>query len=202
MEENTELKLVDLINGADSPYNDYEGIMAQNINGELQKCLNPCQQEEFSAKYDSVEYPNSNTFKYRPDFCYVYRKMLKVCKSPLKRHQFEKWASWTLCDDLIESHQVAELCLENDILTEDKADHTSITNFVTEYTKQNVIDLRIFIKRPYYTKIRRDVQISSVTFIGSTGGLVGLGIGLSFVSVFEMFYHFINFVTRITLKSK
>ena len=54
--------------------------------------------------------------------------------------------------------------------------------------------LRIFIKDPYYTSITKDEKIPFLTFIGNTGGLLGLSIGLSAVSIFEMFYHMIRYI--------
>jgi hypothetical protein len=53
--------------------------------------------------------------------------------------------------------------------------------------------LYIFIKDPYYTLIKKDVSMTTISFIGNAGGLVGLCMGLSFVSNFEVFYHCFNF---------
>jgi len=37
----------------------------------------------------------------------------------------------------------------------------------------------------------KDENIPVISFIGNAGGLLGLCLGMSFVSIFELFYHFI-----------
>ena len=71
-----------------------------------------------------------------------------------------------------------------------------ITTFLNKYGTDNIAVLKIFIKDPYYTNIIRDRQITFINFVGNTGGLVGLCLGLSFISIFEGIYHFFNFVVK------
>ena len=63
----------------------------------------------------------------------------------------------------------------------------------SSYAEENLAVLYIFIKDPYYTLIKKDVSMTTISFIGNAGGLVGLCMGLSFVSIFEVFYHCFNF---------
>ena len=42
---------------------------------------------------------------------------------------------------------------------------------------------------PFYTQIIRDKPMTWTQFIGNTGGLIGLCLGFSFVSIVEIFYH-------------
>ena len=65
-------------------------------------------------------------------------------------------------------------------------------SFLVEYAQKNMITLKIFFRDSYYTKMKRDVAITKVTFVSNTGGLLGLCLGLSFVSIFEIFYHLIQ----------
>ena len=66
--------------------------------------------------------------------------------------------------------------------------------FLHQYASKNIAVLKIFLKDPYYTNIIRDRQITLINFVGNTGGLVGLCLGLSFISLFEGIYHIFNFV--------
>ena len=60
---------------------------------------------------------------------------------------------------------------------------------IFKYARENVAILRtLSMKDPYYTSITKDEKI------GNTGGLLGLSIGLSAVSIFEMFFHMIRFI--------
>ena len=69
---------------------------------------------------------------------------------------------------------------------------SDIQDFILEYSEQNIAVVKIYIKDPYYTNIKRDVAMTFTSFIGTAGGLVGLCVGLSFISIFELFYHFFN----------
>jgi hypothetical protein len=40
--------------------------------------------------------------------------------------------------------------------------------------------------------IQNDEAIPTISFIANAGGLVGLFLGMSFVSIFEIFYHLTN----------
>ena len=73
-------------------------------------------------------------------------------------------------------------------------DNEEINKFLHTYASKNIAVLKIYLKEPYYTNIIRDRQITFITFVGNTGGLVGLCLGLSFISLFEGIYHIFNFV--------
>ena len=73
---------------------------------------------------------------------------------------------------------------------------SDIQNFIQEYSEQNIAVVKIYIKDPYYTNIKREVAMTFTSFIGTAGGLVGLCVGLSFISIFELFYHFFNSCIR------
>ena len=74
--------------------------------------------------------------------------------------------------------------------------HLKIVNFLFKYAKNNLAVLNVFINDPFYTLIKRDEQISLISFIGNAGGLVGLCMGLSVVSIFEILYHIFNFILQ------
>ena len=42
---------------------------------------------------------------------------------------------------------------------------------------------------PYVTKYKRDVAMTWITWIANTGGLMGLCMGMSFVSIAEIIYY-------------
>jgi Amiloride-sensitive sodium channel len=52
----------------------------------------------------------------------------------------------------------------------------------------------MFIRNPFYTKISREEDITTLAFISTSAGLLSLCMGLSFVSMFEVIYHFFNFL--------
>ena len=49
--------------------------------------------------------------------------------------------------------------------------------------------VNVYIKDPVVTRILRDEKIPVIAFVANTGGLLGLCMGFSLVSVFEIVYH-------------
>ncbi len=70
---------------------------------------------------------------------------------------------------------------------------TALTGFLVKYAEENFSVLKIFFKDPYYTIIQKDEAITLTTFIANAGGILGLCLGLSFVSIFEVIYHLVNY---------
>ena len=56
-------------------------------------------------------------------------------------------------------------------------------------SQENMAVLYIFIKDPYYTLIMSDEKMSPIFFVANAAGLLGLCIGPSIVTFFEVFYH-------------
>ena len=64
-----------------------------------------------------------------------------------------------------------------------------LIKLVFDYARKNIIHMKVFFKRPYYTEIRRDLQMTTISFIGTIGGLASLCLGLSWISIVEILYH-------------
>ena len=65
------------------------------------------------------------------------------------------------------------------------------------YAKKNMALVNVYIKDPVVTRIKRDQKIPLIGFVANTGGLLGLCMGFSLVSAFEIVYHcFINCCKR------
>ena len=63
-----------------------------------------------------------------------------------------------------------------------------------DYAKHNFAVVKIFINYPFYTKIRNDEDVSVLTFVANTGGLLSLCLGMSFVSLMEAVYFIASIV--------
>ena len=104
----------------------------------------------------------------------------------------ERYKDFTNCSEILRYEDDVNKCggrLEGFI-------DERITTFLNKYAIDNIAVLKIFIKDPYYVNIIRDRQITFINFVGNTGGLVGLCLGLSFISIFEGVYHFFNFIVK------
>lgn len=58
------------------------------------------------------------------------------------------------------------------------------------YAKENMILLNIYIRDPYVKKYKTEEKVTIVRFVGTIGGLLGLFLGFSFVSIVEILYIF------------
>ena len=85
---------------------------------------------------------------------------------------------------------------------------------VARYAEDNLLVVRVrvfqyqsllaqvFLKDPYYQKMIRDRKMSGYGFFGAAGGVLGLCLGLSAMSVVEIFYHIFLFIIAICRRSE
>ena len=59
---------------------------------------------------------------------------------------------------------------------------------LTQYARENIAKVSVYLKDPFVEEIIREEKITLIQFIGSVGGLLGLFMGLSFISLVEIFY--------------
>ena len=51
------------------------------------------------------------------------------------------------------------------------------------------MEVGIFLRDPFYVRIEREMRISELEFVSNLGGLMGLILGFSFISLVELLYH-------------
>ena len=85
---------------------------------------------------------------------------------------------------------IADPCIdwpENYFENYDRPNDTLIKELY-EYGRHNLALVHVMVQSPYVTKIKRDVAMSFITFVADTGGLLGLCLGFSFISVIEIIF--------------
>ena len=60
---------------------------------------------------------------------------------------------------------------------------------IHNYARENLAIINIFIKEPYTKRFRKTEKMTRISYIASSGGLLGLCMGFSFVSLAEIAYH-------------
>ena len=97
------------------------------------------------------------------------------------------------------------LCLKNalqDFLSSLKAviSTNESTEFITGHVTYNpayiynfqlktiLALIHVMIQSPYVTKIKRDVAMTFTSYVANTGGLLGLCLGFSFISLVEILF--------------
>ena len=70
---------------------------------------------------------------------------------------------------------------------------------VFRYAKENMALVNVYIKDPVVTRIKRDQKIPIIGFVANTGGLLGLCMGFSLISAFEIIFHFLISIKKVYL---
>ena len=137
-------------------------------------------------------------FYYRTDICYAMNKfVLKICSNPVKKVVFhDAYGLQISCNEIEFVYYSLGFCRDspypdNNILRDQTAN--KVSQFLYRYAQDNFAVLKIFINYPFYTKIKNDEDMTILSFIANTGGLLGLCLGLSFVSIFEVIYFVFNY---------
>ena len=133
------------------------------------------------------------------------KKVIRTCTTKdqagsAKKAGFEAYyANIMTCQKLLQVHGKG-LCqqetINETISYSDLEEHKEVVEFLYQYAQENLAHLKVFIKDPYYTLIKKDIEYSIASFIGTTGGLVGLCFGLSFISIIEVVLFCFKFVFK------
>lgn len=169
---------------------------AKSAFNKTQKCLQRCDLQTETMMTTTSKFPNRETFPYRKEMCYVLQKISKICNNSIQRVVFEpNLQSGLTCNEILEMNNTLKVCANNDIadiIT--MSTKPKLIDFLFDYADKNLAVLYIYIKDPYYTSMKKDENIPVISFIGNAGGLLGLCMGLSFVSIFEIVYHFLRYL--------
>ena len=161
------------------------------------KCYQRCEIQFENIMSSSSIWPSAMFF-YRNDLCYAMLKVLtKICAIPAKKKVFQAaFESTTSCEEIYFVHDSIGLCKydksPNVTLLQSNEKAKKVSQFLFDYARNNFAVLKIFINYPFYTKIRNDEAMTILSFVANTGGLLGLCLGMSFVSIFEAVYFIVS----------
>jgi len=176
-----------------------------DTNNHLLKCLPRCERQSEIPTFTVSAFPPQALFSQNANFCFALLKVTRICNNTIKAKIFESSHenAGITCNEILKESRLFQLCEKNNKLKPDMIQSNStISQYMYSYAKNNFAILRVFIKDPYYTRIKCDEQIPLISFLGNAGGLVGLCLGFSVVSIFEIFYHFINFCSANMFKKR
>ena len=153
------------------------------------KCLPGCEIQTNTFSLSSTPFPAEAAFPFMQGFCFVLKKVLRICSSNNK-HRIAlfvaKYPKLT-CGDVINNDTFNQMCDANFQPISQRV-NDPIYESLLDYARANVAQVKVFIQDPFYTKIKRDEEITIWTFVANAGGLLGLYLGLSMISIFEMVY--------------
>ena len=160
---------------------------------DLFECLSPCENQVHHIRHSSTRFPPKGTFYGTDDFLLLTKKIQKSCRPEGsrfadKRELIEK-AYPNICSYFSDSVNKAEnenvWNVENDKMED-------FIKLMRKYAEDNISKLKIFITTPHVTEIVRDERMSLTTLISNIGGILGLCIGFSAISVAEIFWYILR----------
>ena len=131
-----------------------------------------------------ASYPSRFAFDNTPEFCYVLKKILKACYSDREASLEDAYPG--ICKNLTNDFgNPKEIKCPLDI----KDGYENVAKkWVVEYARDNIAKVNIFLKDPFVNRYVRDEKITWGTFFGTIGGILGLCLGFSVISIFEIVY--------------
>lgn len=172
--------------------------------GDSRVCFSRCDYQEHFLQISSTRFPQRNTFYFHRSFCSVADRLLRgPCRDEKKRFFVDLYHEG-LCKMLEERSQLLGTCSswpqeflfrnpgpdsDNTPKFEMNKNDTDFVNAVQEYSKENLAQIKVMFRANYVQSIKRDLEMTFTGFVANTGGLLGLCMGFSFVSFFELIYH-------------
>jgi len=157
------------------------------VTGNVHHCRQSCMFQTMDNFISSSNYPAVQVFDSREDFCLIITKIITVCKDPERRTVLELKYGSNYCAQFTSSP-----CHANNSLIEGRLSEAQLLNLkdsVVIYATDNVAKIKIFFKDPFYTQILRERKLTEIQAFGSLGGMLGLLLGFSIISLVEIFYH-------------
>ena len=159
----------------------------------------------------SSDFPNRQTFVRREEFCLTVLKLKRTCSSRKRAFLDTKFPNVCKNIESVENRiseengegggGVCKHSLEWDPpgmwnFSRDDADIKALEEDIFIYAKLNLAVVNVYIKDPVVTRIMRDQKIPIIAFVANTGGLLGLCMGFSLVSAFEVLFHVFSAIKR------
>ena len=159
----------------------------------LAKCLPACRTQENTNIFSEAQFPPIREFMNQKQFCLTASHLHQVtCASP-ERKYFLTIHYPDLCEIVDAFGQVfgnESNChgWPESFFRGGNRPNKTLEDEITNYAKDNLIFVTYFIQSPFLTVIKRDAEMSFTNFVSNTGGLLGLYLGFSFVSLFEIIF--------------
>ena len=132
---------------------------------------------------------------YRKESCVIGNKLVRSCGDG-RRTSLKEWYP-RVCQQIEDLRKNNLLCGADKTWPMKKIDQLDNFDFedfkatLTKYAKDNTAILTMFIREPFATRIKVDEDTSIIDAISNIGGIMGLCMGFSLVTLVEISYHII-----------
>jgi hypothetical protein len=159
--------------------------------GATKECLAVCVDQVHTVLVTAAAFPSIYSFYQSREYCIVVEKLRRSCAGDRRE---------SLDQDTPDLCKVIEEMAANDIPCDHELGNSSdavgqivmqVQREVALYARKNMATINIYIREPYVKKYLSEEKITEINFVGTVGGILGLFLGFSFVSIVEIFYFII-----------
>ena len=167
--------------------------------GETKSCMAACRDQTFGVTVSGSKYPAEESYNHRPAFCVIVKKLYSLtCPDTSLRRSLEKRYPG-LCrdvEDVMENSACDDLWTKGGLGDDsERIDH--FEENILRYMKENTALLNIYLKEPYCEKVSQNVHITLSTLVANIGGILGLCLGASIITILEIVWYCLKPCTNI-----
>ena len=157
------------------------------------KCIPACKVQENNNQMSFAPYPQRENFFYQKLFCDVASHIWQVTCQNTNRKFFMDKKQPNLCLELkqFEEYFGNTTSCEHwptNYFTNNDTPNENLATELYQYGRNNLAMVHVLVQSPYVTKMKRDVAMTFTSYIANTGGLLGLCLGFSLITGFEMIF--------------
>lgn len=180
-------------------------------------CYSACQDQLYSTQMITTKFPNENLLSHDLDlFCVILRKVQAVCRVHSRRVLLEKQlrhpnvcavvaGRWRNCsaggnwvaEDFFSKTDEAKGEGGGNATAGEREWSEDVKSVVYRYAVSNVVSLNVVVKDTTVTSILRDEKQPVIWLLANLGGVSGLIMGFSLVTLFEVLFFLVNLVSLI-----
>ncbi len=123
-----------------------------------------------------------------PDLCRLLMNLPNACD---QRNDRSKVNSTDSSNERPEDPSVVLSYIFSEGQLTSSADLLRLLALLHRYARENLLLANIYIKDPAVTLIKRDQKIPVIWFVANVGGILGLCMGCSLVTLFEVVHHLV-----------
>ncbi len=170
-------------------YFNYNTLNSTNGQNRDMHCLPACNDQRNDLLVTNTRYPHLHLRA--PVFCTIAYKMRASCKLPFKAGLLRETYGDNICELVSDDEMVNAAC--HDEASHYFLDLTAINETLKEavvtYTNDNVLALSFYFADTSVTRIVKDEKLSIIWYIAAIGGILGLCMGVSVITMFELCWY-------------
>ena len=170
--------------------------VVDTLTNTTKKCIAACEATSFSDTMISTSsYPSGGSFMFTKESCILAKKLISTCEDE-RRVSLQEWYP-NICNQIEYLKRTNSFCIDNEwrqasLKNKSDFDFTEFSSTLTKYAKENIAFVKIYLREPFAEVLKVSVKTTVLDYIANIGGLMGVCMGFSLVTLAEILYHVID----------